>query len=68
MFNMYFLIGFMVGALSIPVLLKMAEVFGLYTCVPECQSQVYTLFGKVIGTIFIHEDGTGQVAPHQKKD
>jgi regulator of protease activity HflC (stomatin/prohibitin superfamily) len=51
MFNMYFLIGFMVGALSIPVLLKMAEVFGLYTCVPECQSQVYTLFGKVIGTI-----------------
>ena len=24
--------------------------------------------GKVIGTIFIHEDGTGQVAPHKKKD
>ncbi|HIF33925.1 MAG TPA: SPFH/Band 7/PHB domain protein, partial [Planctomycetaceae bacterium] len=43
--------GFISGLLAIPVLLKLAKLFGLYICVGECQSLVYTLFGKVIGTI-----------------
>ena len=48
---MNFLIGFVVGLIVIPFMLGMARFFGLYTCVRECESQVYTLFGKVIGTI-----------------
>ncbi|MBC8876382.1 MAG: SPFH/Band 7/PHB domain protein [Planctomycetes bacterium] len=48
---MYFLTGFIAGLLVIPILLAMARFFGLYTCVQECESQVFTLFGKVIGTI-----------------
>jgi regulator of protease activity HflC (stomatin/prohibitin superfamily) len=48
---MFFLIGFVIGLLTIPVLLVMARIFGLYTCVKECESQVFTLFGKVLGTI-----------------
>ena len=32
-------------------LLGLARFFGLYTCVQECEAQVFTLFGKVIGTI-----------------
>jgi hypothetical protein len=48
---MGFLFGFIPGLLAIPVLLKLAEFFGLYICVGECQSLVYTLFGKVIGKI-----------------
>lgn len=39
------------GLASIPVALKLALAFGLYTAVRECESQVFTLFGKVIGTI-----------------
>ena len=29
----------------------MCRLFGLYSCVKECESHVFTLFGKVIGTI-----------------
>ncbi len=43
--------GFVPGLVVIPILLAMARFFGLYTCVRECESQVFTLFGKVIGTI-----------------
>ncbi len=48
---MYFVPGFIAGLAMIPILLAMARFFGLYTCVQECEAQVYTLFGKVIGTI-----------------
>lgn len=39
------------GMILIPILLQMAKAFGLYTIVRESESQVFTLFGKVIGTI-----------------
>jgi regulator of protease activity HflC (stomatin/prohibitin superfamily) len=39
------------GLTIIPIVLRLATWFGLYTVVPECQSQVFTLFGKVLGTI-----------------
>ena len=48
---MYFFIGFIAGLLAIPLLLVLAKIFGLYTCVHECEAQVFTLFGKVLGTI-----------------
>jgi regulator of protease activity HflC (stomatin/prohibitin superfamily) len=48
---MYFTLGFVIGFAAIPIGLLLARVFGLYTCVRECQSQVFTLFGKVLGTI-----------------
>lgn len=48
---MAFLISFIVGVLTIPIMLGVAKMFGIYTCVRECEAQVYTLFGKVIGTI-----------------
>jgi regulator of protease activity HflC (stomatin/prohibitin superfamily) len=48
---MYFLAGFVAGLIIIPIVLGMARFFGLYTCVRECEAQVFTLFGKVIGTI-----------------
>ena len=45
------IVAFVVGLLFIPVLLGLARFFGLYTCVKECEAQVFTLFGKVLGTI-----------------
>ena len=42
---------FLIGLLFIPVGLLLARGFGLYTIVAECESQVFTLFGKVIGTL-----------------
>ena len=39
------------GLLAIPIGLGLCRVFGLYTVVHECQSQVFTLFGKVIGVM-----------------
>ncbi len=48
---MYFIPGFVGGLLAIPILLALARFFGLYSCVDECESQVFTLFGKVLGTI-----------------
>ena len=48
---MTFFIGFVAGLLTIPLLLVLAKIFGLYTCVNECEAQVFTLFGKVLGTI-----------------
>jgi len=42
---------FIAGFLSIPLLLAVCRAFGIYTCVRECEAQVFTLFGKVIGTL-----------------
>ena len=42
---------FILGLFFVPVLLQIAKIFGLFVCVRECESQVYTLFGKVIGTL-----------------
>ena len=47
----YYIAGLVGGLLFVPILLGMARLFGLYTCVKECESHVFTLFGKVIGTI-----------------
>ena len=43
--------GLVFGFLFIPIGLGMARLFGLYTIVNECEAQVFTLFGKVMGTI-----------------
>jgi regulator of protease activity HflC (stomatin/prohibitin superfamily) len=40
-----------VGLLIIPFALGLCRAFGIYTIVRECEAQVFTLFGKVIGTI-----------------
>lgn len=42
---------FILGLAFVPVLLGLARAFGIYTCVEECEAQVFTLFGKVIGTL-----------------
>ena len=44
-------IAFIFGLMLLPMLLGIARWFGLYTCVKECEAQVYTLFGKVMGTM-----------------
>jgi regulator of protease activity HflC (stomatin/prohibitin superfamily) len=44
-------IALVAGVLFIPVVLGLAGRLGLYTIVQEAEAQVYTLFGKVIGTI-----------------
>jgi regulator of protease activity HflC (stomatin/prohibitin superfamily) len=51
--------GFLFGAIGtiigltvlVPVVLALGRVFGIYTIVKERESQVYVLFGKVIGII-----------------
>lgn len=43
--------GAVAGLLFIPLVLFFAKVVGLYAVVRECEAQVFTLFGKVIGTI-----------------
>jgi len=45
------LVAGVIGLAFIPIVLALARGFGLYTIVRECEAQVYTLFGKVIGTI-----------------
>ncbi|MEM8930676.1 MAG: SPFH domain-containing protein [Acidobacteriota bacterium] len=47
------LAGFMffVGLLIVPITLGLAKLFGLYATVRECEAQVFTLFGKVIGVL-----------------
>lgn len=44
-------IAFVMGLLFIPMLLTVTNRLGLYTIVNEREAQVYTLFGKVLGTI-----------------
>lgn len=43
--------SFFAGLIAIPILLRLAAIFGLYTVVDECQAQAFTLFGKVIGVL-----------------
>ncbi len=45
------LFTFILGLLFIPLMMGIAKTFGLFVCVKECEAQVYTLFGKVIGTL-----------------
>lgn len=45
------IIGFLSGMFAIPIVLGMARWLGLYAIVCERQAQVFTLFGKVIGTL-----------------
>lgn len=47
----FLIVSFLVGLAVIPIFLAVARHFGLYACVNECESQVFTLFGKVIGTL-----------------
>jgi len=42
----------LIGGLAIvPILLRLSRAFGLYTIVNEAEAQVFTLFGKVLGTM-----------------
>lgn len=43
--------SFIVGVALIPLGLKVSRLFGLHAVVHECEAQVFTLFGKVLGTI-----------------
>lgn len=47
----WFIPAFFAGLIVVPIALAIARLFGLYTCVNECESQVFTLFGKVLGTL-----------------
>jgi regulator of protease activity HflC (stomatin/prohibitin superfamily) len=44
-------VALIAGALFIPVVLRLARFFGIYAVVAEREAQVFTLFGKVIGTL-----------------
>jgi regulator of protease activity HflC (stomatin/prohibitin superfamily) len=43
--------SFVLGLVIVPLLLKLGRAFGLYAVINECEAQVYTLFGKVVGTL-----------------
>ncbi len=43
--------AFLFAAIATPILLGICRVVGLYTTVGECRSQVFVLFGKVIGVL-----------------
>ena len=43
--------GVITGLLAIPCFLGLLRFFGMFVCVRECETKVYTLFGKVVGTI-----------------
>lgn len=43
-------LGF-IGLLSLPILFGIVRIFGLYTIVNEAETQVFTVFGNVLGTI-----------------
>jgi regulator of protease activity HflC (stomatin/prohibitin superfamily) len=45
------LIALVFGFLSIPLLLQVLRLFGLYSVVHEREAQVFTLFGRVLGTL-----------------
>jgi regulator of protease activity HflC (stomatin/prohibitin superfamily) len=48
---LYIIIPLFIGLVLVPFCLALAKGFGLYTTVRECEAQVFTLFGKVLGTI-----------------
>ena len=43
--------AFLFGLFAIPIVLGLTRIFGLFAVVGECQAHVYTLFGKVLGTL-----------------
>ena len=43
--------GFFAGLLFLPIALRLCRAFGLYAIVNECEAQVFTLFGKVLGVL-----------------
>jgi regulator of protease activity HflC (stomatin/prohibitin superfamily) len=45
------LFAFVLGIVAVPLLLAVARSLGLYAIVRERESQVFTLFGRVIGTL-----------------
>ena len=45
------LIAFVLGIIAIPLLLSIARTFGIYAVVREREAKVFTLFGKVLGTL-----------------
>ncbi|SDX79025.1 Regulator of protease activity HflC, stomatin/prohibitin superfamily [Allochromatium warmingii] len=45
------IVAFIIGVLYIPILLAIARTLGLYAIVREREAQVFTLFGKVLGTL-----------------
>jgi len=47
---MEFIVFLVLGLVLIPLLMKISRLFGLYAVVQESEAQVFTLFGKVIGT------------------
>ncbi len=49
--TVFAIIAFVIGLVVVPVLLAVARGFGLYAIVHECEAHVYTLFGKVLGTL-----------------
>ena len=44
-------ISFLLGLLAIPIVLGLFRRFGMYAVVNECEAQVFTLFGKVLGVL-----------------
>lgn len=46
-----FILAFIAGFVIIPILLRLSTWFGFFAVVNECESYVFTLFGKVLGTI-----------------
>ncbi|MCK7576352.1 MAG: SPFH domain-containing protein [Chromatiales bacterium] len=45
------IVAFIIGVLYIPILLAIARALGLYAIVREREALVFTLFGKVLGTL-----------------
>lgn len=50
-FSLAPIVAFVIGVLYIPILLVIARALGLYAIVREREAQVFTLFGRVIGTL-----------------
>jgi regulator of protease activity HflC (stomatin/prohibitin superfamily) len=48
---MFTIVAFLVGFVFPPIALRLAKSFGLYAVVNECEAQVFTLFGKVLGVL-----------------
>jgi len=46
-----FMVAAMLGFFFIPMFLRLSTWFGLFAVVNECEAHVFTLFGKVLGTI-----------------
>ncbi len=44
-------VTFLLGLIFLPIVLTLGRVFCLFTVVYECEAQVFTLFGKVLGVL-----------------